>query len=199
MLNVIVCLCFIISPMKKQFFFATIFASVVAFTACTEKSTDAESTDLEATEASVATPDEGVVAIDAAPTNEPKTYTVNLASDSAFLGKEKEAFFKITKAEAIELQDQDGNSQGTELRLSMNLTNRNPIGGNAIGVSSSDFRLQLEDGTKITSTSGSYWGAQPESTQEAEPVVFTIPAGAKPKTLNLFYDNTRVSVGVSLK
>jgi hypothetical protein len=30
-------------------------------------------------------------------------------------------------------------------------------------------------------------------------ITYRIPAGAKPKTLNLFYDETRASVGVSLQ
>jgi hypothetical protein len=60
-------------------------------------------------------------------------------------------------------------------------------------------RLQLDNGTNITHDSGSgNLNAQPEATSEEQSWVYKIPAGAKPTALNLFMDETRVSVGVAL-
>lgn len=133
-------------------------------------------------------------------TNAPKTYTVTFTPDTAALGKKKEAAVKIIPVSATDLSDPDGKSQGIELVFKLSLTNKEKIGGNSIMISPSDFRLMLDNNTSISQTEGSYFSVQPESTKESESnVTYRIPAGAKPKTLNLFYDETRASVQVELK
>ena len=68
-----------------------------------------------------------------------------------------------------------------------------------MSVSYADSRLQLDNGTNITHDSGSdFLRAQPEATSKEESWTYKIPAGAKPTALNLFMDETRVSVGVAL-
>ena len=180
--------------MIKKLACLTILASVLILTSCKEKSKDSNAKDSTSTETSVTPTSEPSVR----PTNEPKTYKVSFSPDSAYLGKQKEAFMKITKAEAVDLQDPEGKSQGIELTVNISLTNKNAIGGDRIGISPADFRLSLENGTNITPSSSNYWAAEPESTKESDPLVFTIPAGTKPTALNLFYNNTRVSIDVSL-
>lgn len=187
--------------MKKTALVAISFAALLAFS-CKPKSGNNESADSKkdsaATEqtvpATAATP-----AATPAPANAPKTYTVTFSPDSAILGKKQEAAVKVTPAGATDLSDPDGKSQGIELTFKVTLTNKNKIGGNSIGVSPSDFRLVLDNNTSISQASGSYVSAEPESTKESEVITYRIPAGAKPKALNLFYDETRASVQVSMQ
>jgi hypothetical protein len=116
------------------------------------------------------------------------------------LGKKKEALVKITGATAMSLADPDGKDNGIELVINMTVTNKNTISdGNSVSVSYSNSRLQLDNGTNITCESGTdYLRAQPEASSKVESWTYKIPAGAKPKALNLFMDETRVSVNVSL-
>jgi hypothetical protein len=136
----------------------------------------------------------------ASPANEPKSYSVTFGPDTASLGKNKEAGIKLLAGKATELADPDGKSEGTELSFKMSLTNKNKIGGNSINVSPSDFRLVLDNNTSISRFNGSSVSAEPEATKQSDDVItYRLPAGTKPKALNLFYDETRASVSVSLK
>jgi len=132
--------------------------------------------------------------------NQPKEYKVTVTPDSAILGKKKEALVKVTGATAIALTDPDGKDNGIELTFKLTATNKSHISdGSGISVYYSYSRLQLDNGTSITHDSGSgNLSAQPEATSNEESWVYKIPAGAKPTQLNLFMDDTRVSVGVSL-
>jgi len=132
--------------------------------------------------------------------NQPKEYKVTITPDSAILGKKKEALVKVTGATAIALTDPDGKDNGIELTFKLTVTNKSHIGdGSGVTVYYSYSRLQLDNGTSITHDSGSgNLSAQPEATSNEESWVYKIPAGAKPTQLNLFMDDTRVSVGVSL-
>lgn len=129
---------------------------------------------------------------------EPKTYVATATPESALLGKNKEASVKIKDLTAIELSNPDGTSAGIELTYKIELTNKNAIGGNAIGLGTGDFRLELDNGTKIAPSS-IYVNAAPEETKLSEIDKFTVPAGAKPTGLVLFYDQTRVSVKLEIK
>lgn len=131
-------------------------------------------------------------------TTEPKTYVVTGVPDTAILGKNKEAFIKIKDLRAIELSNPDGTSAGIELSYKVELTNKNPIGGNAVELLTADFRLELDNGNKIAPNSV-YVNAEPEATNLSDDDKFTIPAGAKPIALNLFYDQTRASIKIELK
>jgi hypothetical protein len=132
--------------------------------------------------------------------NQPKEYKVTITPDTAYLGKKKEALVKLTGGTAVALTDPDGKDNGIELTIKLMVTNKTPIGdGSSVTVSYAHSRLQLDNGTNITHDSGTdYLRAQPEATSKEESWTYKIPAGAKPAALNLFMDDTRVSVGVSL-
>jgi uncharacterized lipoprotein YajG len=135
-----------------------------------------------------------------APANQPKEYKVTITPDSAILGKKKEALVKVIGATAMALTDADGKDNGIELTFKLTVTNKSHIGdGSSVSVSYADSRLQLDNGTNITHDSGTdFLRAQPEATSKEESWTYKIPANAKPTALNLFMDETRVSVGVSL-
>jgi hypothetical protein len=134
------------------------------------------------------------------PANQPKEYKVTVTPDSAILGKKKEALVRVKDATAIVLTDADGKDNGIEITFKLTLTNRGKIGeGSYMHVDYTNSRLQLDNNTSITHDSGTgFLEAQPEATSEEESWTYKIPAGAKPTALNLFMDETRVSVGVSL-
>lgn len=129
---------------------------------------------------------------------EPKTYQVTALPDSVSLGKNKEAFIRIKELKAIELSNPDGTSAGIELNYKIELTNKNAIGGSEIGVPTTDFRLELDNGNKIAPNS-IFVNAAPEATKLSDFDKFTIPAGAKPVALNLFFDQTKASVKLEMK
>lgn len=129
---------------------------------------------------------------------EPKTYSVTATPDSVSLGKNKEAFIKIKDLKAIELSDPEGKITGIELTYKVELTNKNAIGNSSVGLQTTDFRLELDNGNKIAPASV-YVAAQPEETKTSNDDKFEIPAGAKPTVLHLFYDETRASVKLQLK
>ncbi|WP_348799311.1 hypothetical protein [Flavobacterium adhaerens] len=134
----------------------------------------------------------------AVPIAEPKTYVVTATPESVLLGKKKETSVKIKDIKAVDLSNPDGTSAGIELTYKIELTNKNAIGGNSIGFGTSDFRLELDNGNKIAPNSV-YVNAAPEETKLSEDDKFTIPAGAKPTGLILFYDQTRAGVKLELK
>lgn len=133
------------------------------------------------------------------PANEPKTYTVTFSPDSALLGKNKEAFIKIKNAKAVALQNPDGKDEGIELTFDLDVTNKNKIGTSSFFFRTDNFRLALDNNQNLTEANGNSSGVDAESTKELTGIKYKIPAGAKPKTLNLFHDETRASVGVELK
>ncbi len=133
------------------------------------------------------------------PTNEPKTYTIVVTPDTAVLGKSKEAFVKIKNLKAVELSEPDGKSTGIEISYDIELTNRNKIGGYSVQVVPNDFRLELDNGTKISHQNYNSVSTPAESTASSTGNIFRLPAGTKPTALNLFYDETRVSLKMELK
>ena len=182
----------------KKIYFAVVIYSAIAFTGCKSKSKTADSADSVNTE-TTAPVEQPVASTNASPANAPKSYTIKFAPDSAVLGKQKEAAIKLIGVGATDLSDPDGKSQGIELTFKINLTNKNKIGGAEISVSPSDFRLVLDNNTSISQTSGNYVSSEPESSKESDVVTYRLPAGSKPKTLNLFYDETRSSVGLTIE
>ncbi|WP_205511298.1 hypothetical protein [Longitalea arenae] len=181
--------------MKKVIFLGSM-AAVLAFTACKNDSKK-EVTD----EATGSTQTAGASEEQKpAAANQPKEYKVGTTPDTAILGKKREALVKITGATAMALTDPDGKDNGIELVLKLTLTNKNQIGqGYGIHMDYTKSRLQLDNGTNITCDHGSdFLRAEPEATSKEEEWTYKIPAGAKPTALNLFMDDTRVSVGVSL-
>ena len=180
----------------KKVLILSLFAASVLFS-CKSKNKDQDSTDSSSTktiEASKTTETSTT-----SPANEPKTYTINVNPDTALLGKSKEAFIKVIPVSATELSNPDGKSEGIEVSFKISVTNKNSIGGNSVGIAPSEFRLLLDNNTSISQYTGSYVSADAESTKESEAIIYRIPAGTKPKTLNLFYDQTRASVPFELK
>jgi hypothetical protein len=171
-------------------------ATVLVFSACKSNSKKEESSETATTSETPASGEEQK----SAPANQPKEYKVTVTPDSAILGKKKEALVKVTGATAIALTDADGKDNGIEITFKLTVTNRGKIGdGSYLHVDYPNSRLQLDNGTNITHDSGTgYLEAQPEATSEEESWTYKVPAGAKPTALNLFMDETRVSVGVSL-
>ncbi|HSC37658.1 MAG TPA: hypothetical protein VLD19_07305 [Chitinophagaceae bacterium] len=133
-------------------------------------------------------------------TSQPKTYKVVFSPDSALLGKKNEALIKITGATAVALQDPDGKDNGIELTVKLTVTNKEKISSSSnLHVDYPNSRLQLDNGTNTVCDTGTdFLRAAPESTSKEESWVYKIPAGTKPTALNLFMDDTRVSVSVSL-
>lgn len=171
-------------------------ATVLVFSACKGGKKEESGDNASATESSSSTPAEEHKQA----ANQPKEYNVTFTPDSAVLGKKKEALVKITGATAIALTDPDGKDLGIELTIKLTVTNKSHIGeGSSVSVSYAESRLQLDNGTNITHDSGTdYLRAQPEATSKEESWTYKIPTGAKPSALNLFMDDTRVSVGVAL-
>jgi hypothetical protein len=181
----------------KRVTLLSLIATVLVFSACKGDSKKDETGD---TNTSAQTPAGGNEEKKSAPANQPKEYKVTITPDSAILGKKKEALVKIVGGTAIALTDPDGKDIGIELTFKLTVTNKSHIGdGSSVSVSYAESRLQLDNGTNITHDSGTdYLRAQPEATSKEESWTYKIPAGAKPSSLNLFMDDTRVSVKVSL-
>jgi hypothetical protein len=173
-----------------------LFATVLVFSACKGGKKEEGSENTASTESSSGTPAEEKKQA----ANQPKEYKVTFTPDSAILGKKKEALVHVTGGTAIVLTDPDGKDNGIELTVKLTVTNKSHIGdGSSVSVSYGDSRMQLDNGTNITHDSGTdYLRAQPEATSKEESWTYKIPAGAKPAALNLFMDETRVSIGVAL-
>ncbi|WP_343689103.1 hypothetical protein [Chitinophaga sp.] len=175
---------------------ASVFSIAIFFAACKSKTTSENADSSANTTTSTTEPANNG---SNTPANEPKSYTVTFSPDTAILGKKKEAFIRLKNGKAVELYDNEGKVTGTELTYEIELTNKNKVGENSIFVNPNDFRLTLDNGTNITHDSYNSVSADAESTKSSEDNKFRLPAGTKPKTLNLFMDETRVSVGVELK
>lgn len=180
----------------KRVTLLSLIATVLIFAACKGDSKKDETGDSNTSAQTPAGSDEQKPA----PANQPKEYKVTITPDSVLLGKRKEALVKIAGGTAIALTDPDGKDIGIELTIKLSVTNKSHIGdGSSVSVSYALSRLQLDNGTNITHDSGTdYLRAQPEATSNVESWTYKIPAGAKPAALNLFMDDTRVSVNVSL-
>lgn len=181
----------------KKTLLLSLFAASVLF-GCKSKNKDAGSADSTTTSTEV-TKSSSTEPATTSPANEAKTYTITVNPDTALLGKSKEAFIKVIPVSATELSTPDGKSEGIEVSFKISVTNKNAIGGNSVGVTPNDFRMVLDNNTSISQYTGSYVSADAESTKESEAIIYRIPAGAKPKSLNLFYDQTRASVPFELK
>jgi len=180
--------------MKRVILLGTI-SAVLVLSACKGGSKKEETSENAATTQTASTSEEKKPAA-----NQPKEYNVTFTPDSAILGKKKEAFIKITGATAMALTDPDGKDNGIELVVKLQATNKFHINeGSYISVEYTQTRLQLDNGNNIACQTGTgYLTAQPEATGKEESWTYEIPTGAKPTALNLFLDNTRVSVGVAL-
>ncbi len=170
-------------------------SALLFLTACKGRNNAGSTAEEKVTQQTTASNQPGALA------NQTKTYTAVISPDTAVLGKSREAVVKINSVSAVALQDPDGKDNGLELVFRLQLTNKTHIGeGSMIHVDYPDSRLQLDNGNNITCTSGTdFLRAEPEATSKEESWIYDVPAGARPKALNLFLDGTRVTVGVTLK
>jgi len=172
---------------------AIISAGVFAFSSCSNSSKDKPAdTTITKTETTVSVP--------AKEENAPDGTEFTVSPDSAILGKSKEALVKVTSASSIDLKDAEGKATGAELTINLQVTNKSTLEAKKFfAVSSSDARLELDNGTSITGTerSGST-NPEPEASSQAV-WSFQLPPNSSPKKLNFFLDGTRVSVGLSKK
>jgi hypothetical protein len=185
--------------MKKTVFAMALLSGILTLNSCKgDKKTDETTPETTiAPEAQTTPPDPTTTEVVA-----PKSYTVNVAPgtpETILLGKNKEASVKILNLKAVELSDPDGKSTGTELSYDIELTNKNAIGGNSVSLFLSDFRLELDNGTKISHYTYNNVSTEPESTKTSTGNIFKLPVGTKPTALNLFSDETRVSVKLEIK
>jgi hypothetical protein len=165
--------------------------------ACKSKTSESQSTEDSAqTTTSTSTP----AATDAT-TAEPvaSSHKVSFSPEVVTLGKSKEANVKLVPGTATDLTTPDGKSEGQEIRFIISVTNNQKIGGSSFSIYPSEFRLLLDDNTLITQESGSSFSIAPESTEESNEISFRVPAGKKAKTLNLYYDETRIPVQVNIE
>ena len=183
--------------MRKIYFTVFIYSAFLVM-GCKSKNQSSNSAD-SATVSEAPAPTAETTATPASPANEPKTYSIKFSPDTALLGKKKEAAVKLIGVSAVDLSDPEGKSQGIELTFKMNVTNRNKIGDGEIYFAPDNFRLILDNNTSISQTSGSGVQVAPESSKESDVITYRLPAGSKPKTLNLFHDETRSSVGLTIE
>ncbi len=185
--------------MKQSFIAIALLSGILTLNSCKGKT---DETTNSPTESSVS-PETPQTETTVATASEPKSYTVNVAPgtpETILLGKNKEASLKILNLKAIDLSDPEGKSLGVQLSYQLELTNKNPIGGSSIQIDPAQFRLELDNGTKISHDDYISVSADAESTKTTtEDCIFKLPAGTKPAALNLFYDETRVSVKLEMK
>jgi hypothetical protein len=186
--------------MKKSVFAIVLLSGILILNSCKgDKKADETTTPETTTSTETQTPPPAEVLTSA----EPKSYAVTVAPGTPeiiLLGKNKEAAVKILNLKAIDLSDPDGKSLGIQLSYDIELTNKNPIGGSYVQIDPSKFRLELDNGTKISHDNYSSVSADAESTKTTtDDCIFKIPAGAKPVALNLFHDETRVSVKLQME
>ena len=188
--------------MKKSLIAAALLIGVLSLNSC-KKDNKVEETNGTETSIPTETSNESVTTPEVLTAAEPKSYTINIAlgtPETILLGKNKEASVKILNLKAIELSDPNGKSLGIQMSYQVELTNKNAIGGSTIQIDPSQFRLELDNGTKISHDGYISVSADAESTKTTtEDCIFKLPVGTKPTALNLFYNETRVSVKLEMK
>lgn len=131
--------------------------------------------------------------------NTPKTYTITASPEVSLLGKKSEAQIKVVNIKALELSDPDGKITGTELTYQIDVTNKNAIQGGSVFMNPGDFRLELDNGNKISHDDYDAFSIAEEETKTSETQTFKIPAGTKPVALHLFFKETRAVVKLNMQ
>ena len=179
----------------KKIYLAITFVALTLQTSCKKEEKKEESTpSTETTTDSNETSSEEKVAM-----NTPKTFTLTATPEVSLLGKKNEASIKVVNLKGIELSDPDGKITGIELSYQIEVTNKNAISGGSIGIDPSNFRLELDNGNKISHDTYRYLSVKEEETQTSEVQTFRLPTGTKPVNLHLFYDETRAVVKLNLQ
>ncbi len=182
---------------KKIVSLAAIVIVVTGLVACKGKKKEADTT--AGTEQTAGSDTKPAATTPATAASSAKTYQMSFSPDTLYLGKEKEAFVKLLGGEAIELQDAEGKITGMNIKFNLRVTNKSTLDDKKFfNISYNDARLELDNGTNTTTSTGGALNPVAESSMDAV-WEFEIPAGTKPTKLNLFYDGTRVPVTITLK
>ncbi len=132
--------------------------------------------------------------------NTPKTYTVTASPEVSILGKKSEAEVKVINLKALELSDPDGKITGIEFTYQIEVTNKSSItDGSNIFINPNEFRLELDNGNKISHDNYNTLNIDKEATKASETQTFRLPAGTKPVNLHLFYKETRAVVKLNMQ
>jgi hypothetical protein len=178
--------------MKKQIISVLLLSVLLCFNSCKKNGENSENTP--SSEVAQESNSETTTS------SEPKTFTVTATPETLLLGKNKEASVKLQNLKAVELSNSDGVITGIELSYEIELTNKNSISqGGYISLNPSKFRLILDNGNKISHENYNSVSTDPDETKTAIGNTFKLPAGTKPVSLNLFYDETIVNVKIDLK
>ena len=180
--------------MKKRVMVIVSLSALITIYSCKGKKAQNEQSD--STTSSATTE---VQAAPAASSSSPKTYEVSITPDTVVLGTNHELFIKVKNLKAIELSDPDGTIKGIKLTYDLDATNNNKIGGSSITLNPADFRVELDNGTKITNDNSFSAYISPEATATSAGNDVIIPKGAKPTALDLFFNDTRASLKMELK
>ena len=129
----------------------------------------------------------------------PKTYTISVSPDSALLGKNQEAVVKIKNVKAVQLSSPDDANTGIQVTYEIEVTNKNSVGGSSVYINPHDFRLVLDNGTKLTNDTYNTVSADADATASSTGNIFKLPAGTKPQSLILFFDDTRATLSMQMQ
>lgn len=180
----------------KKIFISVIVISAVVFFSCKGKTEQKEDTKVLTTEtAPINNPEPAKPAAEGTMAS----LTAVATPDTVVLGKNREALVKIINLKAVPLNNPEGANTGVELTYNLEVTNRNKIGGGSVYINPKDFRLLLDNGNKITHDNYKTVNVDPESTNSSENNKFLIPAGRKPVSLNLFFDETSASIKLNIQ
>ncbi|UOX35079.1 hypothetical protein LXD69_06090 [Flavobacterium sediminilitoris] len=180
----------------KKIYLAIAILALTLQTSCKKEGTTEENTPSTET---TATSENETKSEDNTAMNTPKTYTVTATPEVSILGKKSEAEVKVINLKALELSDPDGKITGIEFTYQIEVTNKNLINGGSIFITPSEFRLELDNGNKISHESYNSIRVKEEETKTSETQTFKIPAGTKPVNLHLFFDETRAVVKLDMQ
>lgn len=182
--------------MKKSVIVSVLLAGFISLNSCQKKETGVGSDSSNVVVTDLSGP---VLGKDGGTPSEAKTFKVTATPDTFLLGKNKEASVKILNLKAVELSDPDGKVTGIEMSYDLELTNTNTIAqGGYIQLEPSQFRLVLDNGSKISHDNYNSVSANADETKLVSGNSFKMPAGTKPVSLNLYYDETIVNAKLDL-
>ncbi|MDQ2752056.1 MAG: hypothetical protein M3R72_03440 [Bacteroidota bacterium] len=125
--------------------------------------------------------------------------TITAMPDSAVVGKKNEIIIKVKNFKAVTLSNPDGKVTGMELTYDIQATNRNPVGSGLVTINPSDFRLELDNGTKISHDSYNSFNVDGDATASSTDNIFKLDPGTKPVALDVFYDQTRGVIKLNIQ
>ena len=191
--------------MRKLSFLIVIICGIIFLYSCKEKSTqtqnsnDVVNTDSVKLNSAPANNQQNNSQNNPVASNEARSYAVAFSPDEVSLGKNNEALIRLKNGKALDLVDADGKITGTEFTYDIELKNKNEVGGSAVYINPYNFRLQLDNDNIITQERYNAVSADAQSTNSSSGNKFRLPTGTKPKSLSLFFDETRITVNVSMQ